>query len=345
MRSFFVRAVCLAVAAVACRSPASAPSSRVFVTNEDSGDVSVLDPVTDAVIGRIDVGKRPRGIRVAPGGRILFVALSGSPKAPPGTDESALPPADRGADGIGVIDVASAKLVDLLPAGQDPESFDITPDGKRLYVANEETAEATVVDIPSRTVIARIPVGREPEGVAVEPSARFAYVTSEEDDDVRVVDTATQRTIATFKTAKRPRGVAFTPDGSRAFVTAELGGSIDIVDTRHHTLLTNVSLSTSGEAKGPRPMGVRVSPDGSWVYVTNGRAGTVSILDARQGRLVRTIENVGARPWGIDVTPDGKKLYVANGPSDDLSVIDTESGRVLKNVQVGRSPWGVAISK
>jgi hypothetical protein len=41
-------------------------------------------------------------VRLAPDGRTLYVALSGSPKVPPGGDESNLPPPDRAADGIGV---------------------------------------------------------------------------------------------------------------------------------------------------------------------------------------------------------------------------------------------------
>ena len=47
---------------------------------------------------------------------------------------------------MGVVDLASRKLVRVLQTGQDPESFDLSPDGKTLYVSNEETAEMTVLD-------------------------------------------------------------------------------------------------------------------------------------------------------------------------------------------------------
>ena len=75
---------------------------------------------------------------------MLLVALSGSPIAGPGVDESKLPPADRAADGIGVVDLATRKVVRTLTSGQDPEAFDLSPDGKTLYVSNEETAEMSV---------------------------------------------------------------------------------------------------------------------------------------------------------------------------------------------------------
>ncbi len=44
------------------RAKASGPI--LYVTNEDSGDVTVIDGATNTVVGRIAVGKRPRGLRV-----------------------------------------------------------------------------------------------------------------------------------------------------------------------------------------------------------------------------------------------------------------------------------------
>src|SRR5688572_24039994 len=68
---------------------------RLFVTNENGGDITVVDVAAAKAIATIPVGKRPRGIRVSPDGSTLFIALSGSPMAPPGVDESKLPPADK----------------------------------------------------------------------------------------------------------------------------------------------------------------------------------------------------------------------------------------------------------
>ena len=55
----------------------------VFVTNEDSDNVTIIDSGTDSVIATVPAGKRPRGIRLSPDGKTLFVAVSGSPKGGP----------------------------------------------------------------------------------------------------------------------------------------------------------------------------------------------------------------------------------------------------------------------
>src|SRR5687767_9523373 len=82
------------------------PAVRVYVSDETGGAVVVIDPAAGRVVERIAVGKRPRGIRLSPDGKHLYVALSGSPIAPPGVDESKLPPPDRATDGIGAIELA-----------------------------------------------------------------------------------------------------------------------------------------------------------------------------------------------------------------------------------------------
>ena len=204
---------------------------HVYVTNEYSGDMTVIAGGTNEVVATIPLGKRPRGIKVGPDGARLFVALSGSPPSPPGTDESTLPPPDRSADGIGMVDVASGEMIGMVRAGTDPEQVAVSADGTRLYVANEDAGEATVVDIASGEVLAALPVGEEPEGVRISPDGSVVYVTSENENRVSVIDTAANEVVAGFEVGARPRASAFTPDGSRAYVTAENGGTVHVVDT------------------------------------------------------------------------------------------------------------------
>jgi DNA-binding beta-propeller fold protein YncE len=89
------------------------------------------------VVEKIAVGKRPRGIHLSRDGKELLVALSGSPIGGPGVDESKLPPPDRTADGIGIVDIAARKIASILTSGPDPEQIALSPDGTKLFVSNE----------------------------------------------------------------------------------------------------------------------------------------------------------------------------------------------------------------
>jgi YVTN family beta-propeller protein len=318
---------------------------RLYVSNENSGEIAVVDPGTGEVLQRISVGKRPRGIKLSPDGRLLYVALSGSPAAGPGVDESKLPPPDRSADGIGVVDLSTFKLLRILPGGQDPEAFDLSPDGKTLVISNEETAEVTVLDVATGKVTRRIPVGREPEGVTFRPDGKFVYITCEGDSEVAAIDVVTFKVVSHMHTALRPRSVVFTKDGSTAFAAAERGGAVTVLDGIRHKVIETIRIpSEPGKPLPARPMGSVLAPDGKHIFISNGRGESVAAIDVANRKVVRMINDVGARPWGIGVSPDGRSIYTANGPSDDVSVIDVETGRVERRIKVGGRPWGLVVA-
>src|SRR6266849_4426049 len=233
MHRLFVSWVLWVLLAAATR--AEPPSYLVFVSNERSGDVTVIDGATDSVVGSFKPGKRPRGIHATPDGKRLFVTLSGSPRMAPGLDENRAP-ADKRADGLGVIDPVARKLIDHWHIGSDPEQFAISRDGKFAFIANEDDASASIVDLDSGQSRGKIKVSEEPEGVGVNPVNGEVYVTCEEKGEVFVIDPDQQRVIAKIDTGGRPRSVAFSPDGTRVYVACENGGYVAGLDANSHKL-------------------------------------------------------------------------------------------------------------
>ena len=112
---------------------------HVYVTNERSGDVTVINGSDFSVAATIPVGKRPRGIHVSPDGRLVYIALSGTPiEAPPQIDAHGNPifekkkggdddeNADKSADGIGVVVTPSGSWPTGMMCSSFPEAILIT---------------------------------------------------------------------------------------------------------------------------------------------------------------------------------------------------------------------------
>ena len=321
-----------------CGQPESGAkvSNQVFVTNEFSGDLSIVDGVSGKVVGTYPLGKRPRGIKLSPDGRRLYVALSGSPVAPPGTDESKLPPPDHSADGIGVFDLGSDRLTGVIRGIVNPEQIAVSRAGL-IYAGSEDAGAVVVFDAETQAKLATIPVGDEPEGVTLSPDERFLYVTIEGENKLAVIDAAARRVIAKVPVGGRPRSIAFSPDGSKAYVSDELQGAITEMDGRSHQVLRTFPLP----GKAPKPMGMAVSPGGARLYVTTGREGALVEVDTASGNASAPLP-VGQRPWGVAISADGKRLYTANGPSNDMSIVDAASMKLIAKVPLGQRPWGVA---
>ena len=326
------------VVTVAANPPVT-PSHRVYVSNERSGDLGVIDGTTHRWIGSVRLGKRPRGLHASRDGRWLYVALSGSPiSGPPGSAAARDPgPADRSADGIGVVDLEQMKLVRTISAGIDPEEFALSADDGRLFAANEDAGRVSVVRIVDGSMLRSVTVGSQPEGVAITPDGERVFVTCEAGGEIHVLDAHTGDGITRFGLAGRPRSVAITGDGKLAFIPSETSAEVFVVSTKPPRNVRRIAL-----AQGARPMKVLLSPDEQTLYVSNGRGGTVSEIDVATLMPRATIE-VGPRPWGLGLSPDGRWLYAANGPSDDVAIVDTQTRQVVSRIQTGGGPWGIEV--
>ena len=179
--------VLLALAACVPAAPAADRGYWVCVSNERSGDVTVIDGADGKAVATVPVGKRPRGLHPSPDGRTLYVAVSGSPiTGPPKLDPKGKPifeeprgDADPAADGVAVVDLRTRKFVKRLPAGADPEEFAVSADGRRLYIANEDVGTLSVANVADGKVERIVRVMKEPEGVRLTPDGRHVYVTCE----------------------------------------------------------------------------------------------------------------------------------------------------------------------
>lgn len=332
-------ALCLIAALLLAGCGRQPGGYRIYVTNETSGDLTVIDSAAMEAIATIPLGKRPRGIHASPDGRTIYVALSGSPPAGPGVDESTLPPPDKSADAIGVFDVEQNKMVRTMQGGSDPENFDVSQDGKTLYVSNEDASGVSFVDVASGKVTQTIPTGEEPEGVKVTPDGKLVYATSEDDGTLAVIDPAAGKRVKVFKVGRRPRSIVFMPDGSRGYVNAENDGGIVLFDAVKMEQTQPIPL---GPPAAIKPMGLLLSPDASKLYVSTGRGQKVFVVDTATNQPTGSFE-VGQRPWGMAFSPDAKTLFTANGPSNDLSVVDLATQKVTKKIKCTGGPWGIAV--
>ncbi len=330
----------LMAASAALALPLCAHAGRAYVTNEDGESVSVLDTDKAEVVATVNVGKRPRGLKLSNDGKELYVAVSGLPKCPPSVpdEECAKLKRDLAADGIAVIDTATLKLVRLLKSGSDPEQFDLSHDGRRLFVSNEDSGTLTVVGVQSGAVEATVPVGKEPEGVRLSPDGRWIVVTSESGNSIYVVDAQSLKVVKSIPVGKRPRDVAFAPDSRTVYISGEFDASL------FTTMVPDAERATKVLQLRPedKPMGVIFDAPRKRLFVSTGRGGTVAVISVEGPKLEAEIP-VGARPWGIALSHDGKRLYSANGSSNDVTIVDTAALQVLKKVAVGKSPWGVVL--
>ena len=311
------------VFALSAATGASMAQGTAYVSSEKDNSLTLIDMASLTVKGMIATCKRARHVQMTPDAKIMVAC----------TDSNA-------AD---IIDPASGKSLRRVPLGQEPEAFDISPDGKTIYVSNEDEGAASFVDAASGKVLHSVKVGKEPEGVKVSADGKTVYVTSEVASMVHVIDTATAKVVKNIKVGKRPRRMALTPDGKELWVTNELDASVSIVSTANHDVIGTIKFEVKGaRATDITPVGIQITRDGKRAFVALGRANHVAFIDV-PGRKVTNQVLVGKRAWNVTLDKAEARLIVVNGLSDDVTVVDVAGAKALKSIPVGRVPYGVVI--
>jgi PQQ-dependent catabolism-associated beta-propeller protein len=302
---------------------AAPAQGTAYVSSEKDPAITLIDLATLSVKGTIPTCDRGRHIQLTRD-RLIMLACSES----------------NAAD---VIDPATGKSLRRIPLGDEPEAFDLSPDGKTIYVSNEDEGAVSFIDAASGKRLKSIKVGKEPEGVKVSADGKTLYVTSEAASLVHVIDIDSGTVVKNVKVGKRPRRMALTPDGKELWVTNELDASVSIIATATHTVVGSLKLEVKGaRSEDITPVGIQISRDGSRAFVALGRANHVAFIDVAQ-RKVTHLVLVGKRAWNVTLDKAEARLYVVNGLSDDVTVVDVAAARPIKSVPVGRVPYGLVV--
>ena len=141
---------------------------KVFVSSEQRGVVSVVNPATGRLVRDIPTGTQPIGLTLDRAQARLFVANAGS-------------------DTLSVIDTKTDRVTQTLllrPAGSrglpgaTPTGVALSPDEKHLYVTLGDMNAVAVVNLPSVTLAGYLPVGWYPTSAVVSADGKRLFVAN-----------------------------------------------------------------------------------------------------------------------------------------------------------------------
>jgi YVTN family beta-propeller protein len=161
-------------------------------------------------------------------------------------------------------------------AGSSNSLLDVSPDGRRLLVANTDSGTVTVVDLASRTAVVEIAAGDHPEGVSWVGDGPLALATVYGEDAVLLLDTAAGTVVHRFAVADEPYGVVTTKDGKFAYVSHDHPGTVSELDLAARTVRR-----TFKAAPGAR--GIALSADEATLYVAEFFTAALVAVDRTTG--------------------------------------------------------------
>jgi YVTN family beta-propeller protein len=316
----------LAAAQTAPGTAAVEPNDRVFIANEDSNTISVIDPRTNAVdttinLTSFDEDPRPP-FRFATGGVMpTHAAMIHKPLY-------------HGAiDVHGVIPSPDGKL--LATAGRGTSNLYLIDSLAKRVIGNTPNPQAGTTTNPER-LTSGILVGREPHEPTFTRNGKEIWVAVRGEDRLAILDvekaikesggTAAGAVRMYVPTINGPAQVWFSADGSLAFVASQKVPKVDVFHVRadaqgYSQPQHKGTLEISALDKPSFTPFLKTPPDGTEVWMSHKLADQVSSLSVAEPHRALDLVPLGnlARPNHLEFVQNaqGKVIYVSLARVDD----------------------------
>jgi YVTN family beta-propeller protein len=280
----------------------NANSNKIYVVNQQSNNVTVIDGATD-LTATVATGSFPMALAINSLTNKIYVA-------------------NGNGNSVTVID-GNTLAATSLNVGQRPQALAVNSTTNRIYVANFVDATVSVID-GATNAVATIAVGTRPCAVAVDEVSNQIYVANYRSRSVSVIDGATG-SVTAVSVGLYPKAVAV--DAVRNLIYVANSGA----DTA--TIIDGVTRATTTVMVGAWPVAVDVdSLTGKAYFAIAGDPGAVTMVDGLNDSTVSL--RVGPYPAAIAVDSGRSRIYTANQGDNSASMIAGASVDPLQFVPV-----------
>jgi YVTN family beta-propeller protein len=310
-------------------------TNRLYVANQFSNSISVIDGNTDIIESTIQVDSFPYDLEVNPFNNRIYVT-------------------NRESNTVSVIDGSTNQRLSNINVEDSPVGISINPSLNMVYVTNLESKSLSIIDGIDNKVNETIKFNEPVYGVAVNPLTNLVYISNLINNTLSVLDGKTNKIIDKIAVENLPTAININYKTNLIYVTNYLANSISVIDG-----ITNKVISTIKVAK--YPVDTVVNPLTNKVYVShNGDDTALSIIDGVTNKKIKELsfkssinKNNGNNDPTLDipikvtfpliasrlaVNPDTTLIYMTNTVSNGVMVISGQTDSVVVRLSVDINP-------
>lgn len=264
-----------------------------YVTLISAGKFLKIRKTDNVIVGEASGIERAGMIQINSSGTIAYVSRSSTS---PGIYNSVYAIA---LDNMSIIKEIS------LPVTGVPHAISLTPDNKKLYVANLTKDRISVINAETNEFVDDIvlPSGTEPMEAMMSPDGKFLYISGMGTHQLIVIDTQTDQVLTTVEVNHMPMHIAVTSNGNKIFIATMMMSTVDVVEKNGNVWTRTGRISHPGFNM---LHGCDLSPNDDYLFVSSrnldglykpkfkingeGNNGTLGIINTQTLEVVKIID-------------------------------------------------------
>ena len=269
-------------------------TKKIYVSNNNTNTVSVIDSVNNKVLNSVNVEKGPSGVAVNSNTNRIYVANYYS-------------------DNISVIDGNDDILMDVIDVGDSPRNIAVNPVTNKIYVANHFGNSIYVIDGDTNSVIDSIGIER-PWGISINTDTNVVYITSTKSTDIFLIDGYTNN-LSKLQ-------IDYL-SGIPPLEIESISKNILLLSFRNNVvILDELTMQKIIIPVGNNIVEIEVNENLNVAYALDSFLNSMFVIDLDNNRVSETI-STERHPIGITVDPETNLVYVVNEYADSISVFNS----------------------
>ena len=315
-------------------------TNKLYVANQFSNTISVIDIDKSKVEKNIDVENSPYDVDVNPFSNRIYAS-------------------NRESDTISVIDGFTNKELTNISVGDSPLGIGINLGRGWIYVANLDSNTITVIDAIDNHIIKSLKYASLPYDIVINPLTNKVYVSDLGKDSVLVLDGSNNTLVSTIHVGSKPSVLAINTQTNTIYVSNFSNDTVSVINGTSNKIETTVKV-------GHNPVGIAVNPRINKIYVNNMADNTISVIN---GTTNKVMENISLEPAiiasGVNtpfinvplkvtfpliatklaVDPSTNFTYVTNPRSNGIITIDGKTDKIITKIFMDINPPNAGIVK
>lgn len=121
----------------------------------------------------------------------------------------------------------------VVPVGHGSEGFDVSPDGREIWVANAQDGTISIVDVAQKKVVQTLDANvKSANRLKFTPDGKLVFVSMLNGSDVSVFDAASRAVRMRIPIGHGAAGILMQPDGARVYVACTPDNYVAVIDLK-----------------------------------------------------------------------------------------------------------------
>lgn len=281
---------------------------------------------------------------VAPEGDVIVVG--GNPSDLVLSPDGALAYVIRQGNGLLVVDLATAQVLQTVAAVRGYHGVALSHDGATVWAATmygtlhrlAVGADGTLTENGSATLRGFL------VDVATRPGSDLVYAVANTNGNIYEIDPATLETVRTLRAGRNPYALAFDDAGTLLFTSNVSSNTVSIIDVATGDILAHVPVCEN-------PMGLAHGGPSGRLYVACSNSDLVGVIDAAAQTMVATIDLTGdpdqltgAAVNELAFDAAAGRLYASAARRNRVDVVRVADGVLEGSLATGHYPTALALT-